>query len=425
MKNKFSKSIMGLTLLGSALALSACGGSGKLDDYTIMIYMCGSDLESDYSATGDYPNELGLATANIMEIVSAAVPKGINVIIETGGAKNWETNYGVPAKKIGRFHVEKNTLVQDVILDNASMGKSATFQSFLEWGLKEYPAEKTGVILWNHGGAMDGCCYDENYRNDSLLNSEIHHALEGAFASTKRTEKLEWIGYDCCLMSVADIADFNSDYFHYMIASQESEPGEGWDYDSWLDTLYDDVNISTASLLADIADTYKAKCGSIYNSYGGEYVGFNDATMAVLDLSKMDAFSTAWESMAGQLDDVVMDRASWNAFESLVNACQRFGAYHDEDSGSTSYQFDIFDIQDFCDAIEAKSVYSAVTAINDVETSYQEVIDYNVYGKDSADASGLCFFCPLSGYTYASSYASSETNYSSWKALVDTYGSYY
>ena len=52
------------------------------------------------------------------------------------------------------------------------MGKSKTFQDFLEWGLTEYPAEKTAVIMWNHGGAMQGVCSDENYNGDMFLCDE-------------------------------------------------------------------------------------------------------------------------------------------------------------------------------------------------------------------------------------------------------------
>ena len=64
------------------------------------------------------------------------------------------------------------------------MGSQTTLQSFVNWGMEEYPAEKTGLVLWNHGGAFEGCCYDENYSDDALEAQEITAAMENVFTIT-------------------------------------------------------------------------------------------------------------------------------------------------------------------------------------------------------------------------------------------------
>ncbi len=391
-------------------------------DYTIMIYMCGSDLESDFAPGGEYSSELGLATTNIKEILIANIPERVNVLLETGGAKKWETNYGISDTQLGRYHVSNKKLVKDDSLPNASMGDTSTFQSFLEWGLNNYPAEKTGVIMWNHGGAMQGCCYDENFNNDSLLNSEVNTALSNAFTSTRRTDKLDFIGYDCCLMAVQDIADFNSNYFDYMVSSQESEPGEGWDYTNWLNYLGTNTRMSADDLCIKIADTYVAKCAAVYNSYS-DTKGFNDATMSVLDLSKAETYRTAWENMAGEMSTIVNSSSAWSSFKTLVNKCQKFGA--DEYNNTIYYPFDIFDVKDFFEFVKADSKYTSVkNSIIAIENVLNDYIIHNIYGKDSADACGLNFFCPTSGYSDPFNYYPSETNYSVWRTFVNKYGSY-
>lgn len=383
-----------------------------LDDYTVMIYMCGSDLES--------ASDGGLATDNITEMLSVKnMPDNVNIIIQTGGAKKWKTKYGISANYLQRWHIENNNLVKDSQLPRASMGLTSTFQSFMEWGLTEYPANQTGVIFWNHGGAMAGCCYDENYNDDALTNSEIHTALKNAFNNVGRTEKLSWVGYDCCLMSVADIADLNSDYFDYMVASQESEPGEGWDYDNWIDNIYANTKIETPELLTEISNTFVSKCATCYNSYGGQYRGFNDATMSVLDLSKMSNFRLSWENMSSNLSKIITSSSKWSTFKTLVNKCQQFG--YDSDYG---YTFDVFDMQDFIDLMKSNSTYSS-TGITEVEKVFKELIVYNTYGKDSADASGLCFFCAISGYSDKTTYTTSDTYFTNWRNLNISYGSWY
>lgn len=69
----------------------------ELDEYTLFIYMCGSDLES----------RSGLATSDLSEIDSVKnQPDNINIVIEAGGASSWRTTYRnvVNKDKLSRFH---------------------------------------------------------------------------------------------------------------------------------------------------------------------------------------------------------------------------------------------------------------------------------------------------------------------------------
>ena len=49
---------------------------------TVMVYMCGSDLES----------ELGSATKDLEEMLAADLSEQVNVIIETGGTRQWKND---------------------------------------------------------------------------------------------------------------------------------------------------------------------------------------------------------------------------------------------------------------------------------------------------------------------------------------------
>ena len=217
----------------------------QLDDYTILLYMCGSDLESN-NATA---TQGGQATRDITEILSVSCPSNVNFVIQTGGSTKWSTKYNISATKLGRYHVNNKSLVTDAQLDQASMGDYQTFRDFLDWGMVTYPAKKYGVIMWDHGGAMEGCCQDDNFDGDTLLNSEVINAVWDARLLAGVSEKLEFIAYDVCLMQVQDIAEFNSYNFNYMIASQESEGGTGYDYDAWLPTLYNNAgSVNTVTL---------------------------------------------------------------------------------------------------------------------------------------------------------------------------------
>ena len=83
---------LALLLTGCNLRTSSLFQQNK-DKYTIMIYMCGSDLESGYDGYSTNTSEAGLGSADILEICSVKnQPKDVNIIIETGGAKAWKNS---------------------------------------------------------------------------------------------------------------------------------------------------------------------------------------------------------------------------------------------------------------------------------------------------------------------------------------------
>lgn len=415
----------------------------KETTHTIMIYMCGSDLESGYnSQTQKYVQEDGgFASANLEEILAADIPDNVNVILETGGTHYWYNSYGMDASKEQRWHVENHQLVKDADVGSCSsssinMASSSTFKKFLTWGLSNYPADKTGVIMWDHGNGMQGCCSDEyNSSWDMLLTSEMKSAFDEALGG----QKLEWIGYDCCLMAMQDIASINADYFNYMISSQESEPAGGWDYDGWLATLAEDSEISTVDLGKSICDTYKDKCAEIYAGYYAEgYTyykdGYNDATLAVYDLSKMSEYVSAFESMISN-----MSINSSSKYNSMISSCigsintstgastviQKFGVDQPYQSDPGEWTTGCADAYSFLNKVSSN--YSSAGA-STVITKFNDLVVYKAIGKTyNNKAYGMSLFIAsgTSVYTMQDEYTTSDTKFTKWRNINIDYGTWY
>ena len=383
--------------------------STPLDAYTIMIYLCGADLESDNS----------LATSDLREILSVSnQPSDVNIIIETGGASSWASTYGISSSNLERWHVRNKSLVKDDSLTYASMGLSSTFQSFLEWGLTEYPAQKTGVIMWNHGGGMRGVCYDEKKNDDSLLDNEVVSALSGAYSNVGRTDKLEWIGYDACLMQLQDVAEFDSPYFNYMVASQESEAGEGWDYDTWVDDLY--AGKSSDVMFKAICDGFIKDNGGVnasgYNYQGTYYPA--DQTLSYLDLNNMAAYKNAWEDMAGQLKNKITT-SNKSSFNSNVIGKTKYFAGSDYD------YFCEFDAYHFLTILGNNSTFNpGSTYINNCKTAFNNLVKYNTTQNEAAhDAYGLSmYYVAGTGYSQSSFSTSTYSHFTNWSYISKTYG---
>ncbi len=386
------------------------------DEWTILMYVCGADLESSYASSNQ-----GAATDDLYEIAQVSgQPDDVNVVVQAGGASKWSSRYSsvINKDKRNRFHLENKTYVSDSQTSKVNMGLSSSLQDFIEWGLTEYPAENVGLILWNHGGAMGGCCYDEQYSNDGLTPAEVKSAIKAARTTLGMTEKFEFIGYDCCLMQVQDIAGLNAEYAKYQIASEESEWGDGWEYTAWIDDLF--ARKSTTNILKAIVDGFNSSTTSGYGSYS------NNQTLSYLDLSKWDAYETAWEDMSSTLSTIITSTSKWSTFESLLNSCQRFGG-SDGWSG-TIYSFDVFDAGHFLTKIKTNNNYKnnseLMSKVDTTKAAYNDLVAYEWHGNGSPNASGLSLFAPVSGYSSQSEYTTSSTPFTVWRQICINYGTW-
>lgn len=353
-------------------------------EWTIMLYICGADLESGS----------GYATSDISEILSASTQSDdVNVIMETGGASSWH-GYGINANYLSRYHVDNKSLVLDNKLPKANMGLQSTFESFLSWGLEEYPAYNTGIIFWNHGGALGGCCYDENFGDDSLLNSETSAAFANVFAS-HNVDKLEFVGYDCCLMQIQDVAEFNSHYFNYMVGSEEAEDASGWAYDRWIDDVY---------ALKDTREILKANCNGSVEVWGAN----SDQTLSYLDLSKMANYHAKFEAMAAAIKSTAKNNSS--AFTSLLNSVKDFG----DGWWSSGFQsYGTIDGMDFFTKLGSNNKFTSFQSyINEVKSAYNQLVAYSKIGTDAGNSHGLAIIAAV----YCS-YPASETSFSNWRSI--------
>ncbi len=251
--------------------------------YTILVYMNGSNLESDG----------GMATQDLEEMLSASYPyENINVVVQTGGTAQWQNNV-VPNDRLARYLITGQGMESIGEEPSASMGDPATLADFIDFGVQGYPAEKYGLVLWNHGGgSVGGYGVDELYNHDGLTLAELGEAFE---ASAMKEQQFEFLGFDACLMANIETAYVAQPYAKYLIASEEVEPGYGWDYTAWLNGVGADAGMDGAGV-----GTIAVK-GFIdfYNHHG---LMDEPTTLSVTDLSKVDGVVKALEDLVAAAD---------------------------------------------------------------------------------------------------------------------------
>lgn len=272
MKKRILSSLLALFLV---LAFGACGEdistpepNAEAGTWAIYWYLCGSDLESNG----------GFATSDLMEMMEVALPENVRVVIQTGGAKTWQNNV-VDADILQRYVYDSEGLTLVDELPPASMGDAATLTDFLRYCKQNYPAEKTAVLFWNHGGgSVSGAAFDERYGYDSLTLDEMQTAFGRVWEADENNPPLELVGFDTCLMATVDVAGTFAGTAHYLVASEEVEPANGWDYTGWLGALAADPAMDGAALGEVICDAYYAGCQAV-----GTH---SNATLSLTDLTR-------------------------------------------------------------------------------------------------------------------------------------------
>lgn len=294
--------------------------------YTVMVYMIGSNLESVY----------GSATRDIEEMEAAGVDYSkTNVLVYTGGAQRWSADVPSNQNNVLDLSQEGEERLRSHTDGNADMGAPDTLAEFVNYCTRWYPAEHYALIFWDHGsGPIWGYGDDELFDDDSLLLSEMKSAMSDTeFASGK---KLDFVGFDACLMSSLECMWVWKDYARYYLASSETEPGSGWDY-SFLKTLNKTQN--TKKIADSIIDRY-----SSYYERKRSKTSNPDVTLSCIDLSKIDAVNSALGSVSEELA-ASLEKGDYSQIQQLRAQTKSFGNIGGTGKGST--HFDLIDTGDF------------------------------------------------------------------------------
>jgi hypothetical protein len=272
-----------------AILLLTAGGLPKTQNavtkpYTILIYMNGSDLESDF----------GAATDDLIEIIDSGLDsRNAHLVILTGGTKRW-MNDAIPAGECVIWEFIDGHLYEVGSLGKVNMGKPETLRDFIRFGLANFPAEKTGLIMWDHGGgSIAGFGHDERFLEGTLTLLDMDQAF---FEAGLHEKKLEFLGFDACLMATVEMAVVASKYARVMIASEDLEPGDGWDY-GFLGVLNHHPRMDGFGLGKVIVDSFM----DFFGEDSDEIL-----TLSVVDLSKarkvMDAMGKLMDAASGKIN---------------------------------------------------------------------------------------------------------------------------
>ena len=307
--------------------------------WTVMVYLAG---DNNLDANG---------VADIAEMKKTGSSEEVNIIaqFDRSGA-NRPTN---------RYYLKKGTSAQaDVVesLGEVNTGKPEFLLDFIKWGIGHFPADRYMIVLWNHGQGWDDTDIfaGERLRDSRLLRTgRIRHAffrttvekaakLSAGNAKIARAilidddardfldslelkqvllsaraflgRKIDILGMDACLMSMAEVGYQMRSSIQIMVGSEETEPLDGWPYDTIMDHLVTHPGITPRELSKVIVKKY-------ISSYKGTG---ESVTQSACDMAASSQFAEAVKFLGESLTAGLSDTRIRNQILTARNRAQEY-----------------------------------------------------------------------------------------------------
>jgi hypothetical protein len=275
---------------------------------------------------------------------------------------------------------------------NIDMGDAGVLKRFLATGMHDYPADRYALIFGDHGMAWAGVAVAESMGGgDSLAIDEIADAFKAALPGGG---KLDLIGFDACVMANLEVARTLAPYARYLVASEEIEPSDGWDYAALLGRLTQAPGMDGAQFGRAIADTYRDYYANATQHERKEKA--KALTIAVIDLGQIAAVDKAVIGLGTQAGALLGrgGHAAWLHLAQARHATEEYGRSA-APSGQSPPGSEVYDLADAAQELKARAQDPASGAAADaVIAAASRAVIYNIRGAARPRANGLSIFYP-------------------------------
>jgi hypothetical protein len=328
-----------LLLLGTLTTLANETGyetrSQVKKDWSFFVYIAARNDLHPFSKT------------NIRQMLEVGSNNNINIVVQLEE----------PGKKgTQRLYIEKNKITMAYHdQQRANSGDPENLVKFCEWGVKTFPAEHYAIVLWDHGtgSSIDpylsrsldplelfsvnpminrpnaylhlpdleeeqkgesghrGICFDDTYKS-YINNQGLLYAFKAMNERFMHGKKWGIVGCDACLMADLATCSILKPYAEYLVASEDVEPGTGWNYRLVL-SPFQNQSLDPETFAAHIATSY----AQAYQSF------ITDYTMSAIRLESMDLLEQAVQEVSLLLLECLRIQKDRSVKEALKLSCNR------------------------------------------------------------------------------------------------------
>ena len=356
---------------GKSVTVAVSVGSPPSRKWTFLVFL---------NADNDL-NQFGYEDVNEMEMVGSSAEVDIIVQMDTLDG---------PCRRIHVVRDSEPTTITSPVLQEmgeVDMGNWRVLRDFVQWGVTNYPAEHYAIVLWDHGAGWRsattetrnpltrGVSFDDTSGNHISI-TDLPQALDVQ-------PRLDIVCFDASLMQMVEVAYELRHFGRIMVGSEESPPGPGYPYQTFLASL-----VAAPTMLPEqFAERIVTQTLQFYAS-----IGFpGGLTQSAVSLAEMDSLASALDGFARALATAMPTFSTQIA--SARDQAQRY-AYPDNK-----------DLYDFALLIHAAVPRDNVTAATQaVMQSVEDAVLAEAHNAARANSHGLGVFVPTRT-NYSSLYA--------------------
>ncbi|MEA5534599.1 lectin-like protein [Crocosphaera sp. XPORK-15E] len=280
------------------------------DSWTIIVYMAAdNDLEMN-------------AIRDLNELESINLPDNVNIVVQLDRSEGYDSSNGDwTDTRRGLVQYDPNSstnngqivsLGEATAIGEANMGDGATLTEFIDWSKENYAAQNYALVVWNHGGGLSGVAWDDQSVIDGVVDNlgiaEISQAVDNS-----QVDKFGVIGFDASSQGLIEHGYDLRNLTEVFVASQDLEPGDGWNYEGLLQSIVAEPTLDSEDLGA-----------AIVNSYEEYYNGLE--TLSAIR-------SSSYQAIGEQIDifvDAVLTNATEDDWNEIIQARYETPSFYNE-----------------------------------------------------------------------------------------------
>jgi hypothetical protein len=340
-------------------------------NWTVMVYInAKNNLE-----------QFGLLNVNQMEMVGST--DKVKIAVELGRMSTYDSSDGgwkgerryIIQKDNDTNHISSPVLQQ---IDKADMGDWNHLVDFVNWAKQTAPAQHYMLIVWNHGSGWLKSSGDDNLLRGISYDDESgnHMSTPDLAKALAAIGKIDIYASDACLMQMAEVDYQIKDFATYIVGSEQTEPGDGYTYNTILGPLADKPDMSALELSKVTVQSYK-------DHYASSSEGATQSAVDTATLPKLTSLLNDWTK-------AVMSANEMAAVKNARSQSQQF------------YLSDNKDLLHFVSLVDAATqnpaVKSAGAPLEDF-LSNSVIVANGADGSSMANAKGLAIYLPDSDFS--------------------------
>jgi hypothetical protein len=352
----------------------------KMKKWTVMVYLNAANNLEPFGVKDMNEMEMVGSTQDVNVVVECARYQGkqavrpnsqymVNPYSEFSGAFYFGLDNSPGTRRYYILKDDDKTRLRSVMIENigaTDAGRPEPLAQFGSWAAEAFPAEHYLLIIWNHGAGWSGVSYDDNTHHGMDL-PEVREALEGICSTLKKQgkDRIDILDFDACLMATMEVGYELKDTVDYLVASQETEPGDGNPYADMLKWLTQYPESPGPAVAKAIVETYiRSYAPNGSQAENSDQFWYGSETKSAIRLAKMPELRAEVENVAKLLvkkPDLLGDVA-----EEIVKDSRKFGR--------------LVDIQDFLAKVQVREKADA-----ELKAAIEKVNDLIGYPNDGKD----------------------------------------